>query len=437
MTSLIHHASPECGSAGFQLFDVPPTSIDTTDVLWVQHFPINTSAGGAPIEFQITTNGSEYYLDLDETYLHCVVKVTNADGTALLADAKVAPVNNSLHSFFQQIDVYMNETLVSASDSCYPYRALLENWLSHSDDAKKSQLCSEGWYADQPDKHDETDTTKNSGFKARNAKIALSKQWDLYGKLHCDFFQQKRHILNNVDVRIRLIRSANNFALMCGDAGQSPKVEIIKSVLYVKKIKASPNILLSHSKVLDSVNARYPLRKVECKVFTLPSGALDGSIDSAINGTLPTIVGVVCVKNSAFSGSYVENPFKFQHYNITQIGLSVDGKLIPTHHYTPDFTNDLYVRSYMSLYSATGRHQRDKGLGLTYDEYKGGQVAHFFDLTPDHCATADHLSLTRQGTVRVELKFGTALPHPVNVILYCAYQTVAEIDKNRSVLLDH
>jgi len=51
-------------------------------------------------------------------------------------------VNLFLHSLFSQVDISLNGTLITASTSTYPYRAMLETLLSYGEDAKTSQLTS-------------------------------------------------------------------------------------------------------------------------------------------------------------------------------------------------------------------------------------------------------------------------------------------------------
>jgi len=48
----------------------------------------------------------------------------------------------------------------------------------------------------------------------------------------------------------------------------------------------------------------------------------------------------------------------------------------------------------------------------------------------------DHFSLTKQGSVRLVLKFAEALADPVTVIAYAEFQNVIEIDRNRNVIYD-
>ncbi len=63
------------------------------------------------------------YLDLANAYLRIRAKVVRGVGTDLAADTPVAPVNNWLYSIFGQVDVYLNDTLVTALSNNYPFRA--------------------------------------------------------------------------------------------------------------------------------------------------------------------------------------------------------------------------------------------------------------------------------------------------------------------------
>ena len=58
-----------------------------------------------------------------------------------------------------------------------------------------------------------------------------------------------------------------------------------------------------------------------------------------------------------------------------------------------------------------------------------------FDLSPD-LADEGHLNLAKHGTVRVELKFGAALPNTVTIVAYAEFENVIEIDRNRNVIYD-
>ncbi|GFY59860.1 uncharacterized protein TNIN_301961 [Trichonephila inaurata madagascariensis] len=81
-------------------------------------------------------------MDLSASYLHVKVKITNLDGTSLAENEPVAPVNLFLHALFGQVDVALNERVVSSRNT-YPCCANVETLLNYGEDAKKSLLTCE------------------------------------------------------------------------------------------------------------------------------------------------------------------------------------------------------------------------------------------------------------------------------------------------------
>ena len=87
------------------------------------------------------------------------------------------------------------------------------------------------------------------------------------------------------------------------------------------------------------------------------------------------------------------------------------------------------------LFLGTGKQQRDEGNDIERGDYAGGYTLYAFDLTPD-IAEAGHFNLAKEGSIRVDLKFVTALPNTINVIAYAEFENVIEIDRNRNVIFD-
>ena len=134
--ALLHEKSCESVHTGLDLFALPPTQTAVQDGLWVEYHPLATLAPSAPVEFSISGATSDY-LDLSNTFLHLEAKITNADGGNLIADAGTAAVNYWLHSLFSQVDVLLNDTLVTPSENTYPYRAIIESTLNYGLEAKR------------------------------------------------------------------------------------------------------------------------------------------------------------------------------------------------------------------------------------------------------------------------------------------------------------
>jgi hypothetical protein len=114
------------------------------------------------------------------------------------------------------------------------------------------------------------------------------------------------------------------------------------------------------------------------------------------------IVGLV--DNRAYNGDRERNPFNFQHFSLTEIGIYLDGQLYGLKPLKPDFSAGQYIAAYSGLFGGTNKINRDEGNNISRSDYASGYALFVYDLTPD-LAENDYMNLTRQGTVRLGLKF--------------------------------
>ncbi|GFV15044.1 uncharacterized protein TNCV_3979641 [Trichonephila clavipes] len=94
-----------------------------------------------PVEFHIS-GSAEDYIDLSQTQLYVKAKIVKVDNTPITKDDTIGHVNLFLHSF-SQVDVSLNDRVVSNSSNTYPYRSYIETLLNHGYDSKTSQLTAE------------------------------------------------------------------------------------------------------------------------------------------------------------------------------------------------------------------------------------------------------------------------------------------------------
>ena len=337
------------------------------------------------------------------------------------------------------MDISLNDTQITSSNNTYPYRADLETLLSYGPDAKASQLSSSMYYKDTAGAMDEiaavADDVPNKGLKARTLLTKGNRMVDMVGTIHSDLFFQDKYLLNNINLRVRLVRSKDAFCLM-GAKDATFKVKIHECKLIVRKIRLSPSIFLAHAKALEMGNDKYPIRRAICKTFTVPRGNLDVNQENLFSGQLPTRIVIGCVDNNSFNGAFHKNSFNFKHFNLTQLKIYLDGQQQSLKPIEPNFAANKYILAYSTLFSGSGKLQKDEGIDITRTDYSNGYALYAFDLTPD-LAEGGHFNLLRLGNVRLELKFGGALAETTNVIVYAEFENIIEIDKQRNIIFDY
>jgi len=197
----IHDNACKCITNNLDLFTVPPMQKSIENGKYIDYHPINTITDGSPIKF-----GSV------QLSMLCVkVNVMQANGQNLPADAQVTPVNLFLYSLFSQLDLESSQW--NAGNDCIGHvrcRSYIEMLLLYGLDAKKLQLTSSLYYKDDAGIRE----TANGGIVWRNQFIRQSRLVDMIGCIHADLFFQERYLLNEVNVKIKLIRSRDQFSLM-------------------------------------------------------------------------------------------------------------------------------------------------------------------------------------------------------------------------------
>ncbi|XP_041982681.1 uncharacterized protein F54H12.2-like [Aricia agestis] len=363
--------------------------------MWIHYKPISSLADDGPIEFQVSGTGDDY-IDLSHTLIHVKAKILGEDSAKLSTSTVVAPINNWLHSLFNQLDVYLNQKLVSPPNNTYAYRAYVENLLNYASAAKKSHLTCGLWYEDTAGEMNSTDE-KNEGFIKRREIASESKEIEMIGHLHGDIFNQEKFLINGVEMFVKLVRSRESFNLI-GSTDLKFKVCITDATLIVRRAKINPSVLLAHQKVLASTTAKYPITRAEVKVLTIPSGVQGKTLDNIFLGQVPKRCIIGFVNNAAFNGSISKNPFNFENYGMNSFCLYIDGQQVPSKTLQPSFDGNMFTSAYHTLFSGTGIHFLNEGNGISID---------------------------------------SSLSQTINCIVYAEFDNVIEIDKNRNVTVDY
>ena len=371
--SYVHPFSKRCDKSEIDLFSVPPTQQSLERGRWIDYAPLSSVENpDSAITYLIA--GTDEYIDLSKTILTVRGEITKGDGTTLSGgnQTSVAPVNNFLHSLFKQVDVYLNGKQVTPAMGTYAYRAYIETLLNYDVSAKKSQFTSALYYKDTATQMDEagslpgsspktinnvtgvtvdagndtktTTLTKeevkiteagsgNQGFTKRSKFIRNGKQFVLSGPIFADIFMSDRLLLNMMDLKVVLNRSNPKFCLMDKTSEKAPtvnpQVKLSEVILKIRKVKVDQAVSDGIERMLKQTPALYPIRRVECKILTVPSGLPTTRQDNIFSGIIPKTFVVGFVNVDAANGTYWTNPYNFAYFGVTSLSLTANGEEIP------------------------------------------------------------------------------------------------------------
>ena len=411
------------GKSELTIFDKvnPQVVIERTN--WVEYSPVTALNSNSPIDFLIV---SDQYLDLSESLLYVRFKLNDGAGYS------VAVVNNILSSAFADIEVTMDEKIVESTNHLYPYKSMFTILLNYNADAKNSTLATSGYFEDQAGKMDDA---TNTGFVKRKENT----NHEYVGPLWLDTFNQSRFIIPNVKIGIKLTPSRTEFHLQgikdaTATTHTSPQLEIEECKIYIRNVSVNPTVRIAHEVGLKSENAIYPFQRSILKNFAVSQGLSNISLDNIFNQKIPKMIVFCMVGNQAFNGTLKSNPFNFEHFDCNFIGLYKDGICLPRKEFAPDFKNGKCVREYVAMMQNLNMFSRNQTNSISFEEYKkGGYQLFVYNLAAD-LSYSSRQPLTI-GNIRLDLRFSTALPKAINIVMMGLFDDEIQITESRRVLL--
>ena len=478
--SYVHPFSKRCDKSEVDLFSVPPTQQSLERGRWIDYAPISSVQNpDTAITFLIA--GTDEYIDLSKTILTVTGNIMKKDGTTKLTaggQSNVAPVNNFLHSLFRQVDVYLNGKQVTPAMGTYAYRSYIETLLNYDVSAKQSQFSSALYYKDtagEMDANGSLPSTEilnyknatgtnasikysspgkgNQGFAQRHKFITNGNQFVLSRPIFSDIFMTDRLLLNMMDLKVVLNRSTDTFSLMeIGNSGDNviePKVHLTDVVLKIRKVKVDQAVSDGVERMLKQTPALYPIRRVECKILTIPQNLPNIRQDNIFSGIIPNLFVFGLVHVDAATGIYKKNPYNFQHFGVSNVSLTANGQEIPFKQLTLTYPEDKagkidpakdteldFDEAYNTLFSGTGKIYSNAGLDITREDYPGGYALYAFDLTPDMCNNTAYFNTVQRGSLTLALTFRKAITHAVGMVCYGDFENVIRIDAERNAIYD-
>lgn len=411
-----------------------PTEAGVEQTEWIDIRPTASPIHGGAVEFNISGTGTNY-IDLQRTRLYVRLRLLHEDGSILNEKEKVALINLPLHSMWNQVDISLQQQIITSSVSNnYAYKAYIDMLLKHGTLTNDPECQTQLYNQDNAGSFDDADpiTGSNLGLYIRSTFTEGSKSLDLEGPIFPDICQQERFVINGVQVGIKLWPARETFCLMSSESAVRYKLQIEDCVLKCCYVKINPGVILGHSEVLLKQPAIYPLRRSDLKCFTIAAGQFHMNIDDVFQGDIPESLVVGLVSSRAYSGDYTLNPYNFQHFNCNFAAFYVDGKSVPTNPIEPNYSKGTYISAYLSLFSGKRTNTTAHQFSLSREDYARGYCLYMFDVNSTY-DSENNLPLLRKGHTRLQFKFDTALQEAVTCICYAYFPSVLKINAARNV----
>lgn len=450
--ALVHGESSPIIKSNLDLFSLPPSEVSITSSKWIEFKNISNlvDTPSSLLEFEIPASDS--YYDLAESFLYMVVEAKSGDGKALTLKDNVYGTNLFMHSLISQVDLYLNNYLISSASNCYAYRAFLETILGYS---HSYAACQGSTALYEYNAHPAV--FGNDSIKILRDTFLDSKKTELLGRLHLDMFSQDRYLLNNVSMRIVITLNNNEFVFneepvppapatgtaAPADAKKSlvnARYYIREASFHIRKQNVTPSVKLAHETQLLSGNtAKYLLNHVIIKRFSIAQGENNFSLTNMFSGQVPSRLNVIFVESDAVNGHPCKNPFLFQLFEITELVLSVDGENTPYGRLLFQYDDNLKksLIPFQHLLTSVGiAYDSEIGLSLDRNSFSNGFAIFGFDINQSDTSDVG-LPLLRSGDCRLSGVFKSALKSSINAIVLGEIPSVLEINMNRQIIFDY
>lgn len=121
---------------------------------------------------------------------------------------------------------------------------------------------------------------------------------------------------------MKLFRSSTPFVLMSTVQSPSYKLKILDVSFKTARVKVDPAIILNHRQQTKETPAIYLMNESHVTQNVIPKGSTEFYWNSIFLRTLPNTVVFGLISQKAANGDYTENPFNFQHFNLTEVTLT-------------------------------------------------------------------------------------------------------------------
>jgi hypothetical protein len=431
-----------------QFFDVPNTERGVVRNELIEYRTLGEISQTSPFDFRICPQENQY-LDLHRSRLKVKLKVVTASDTPTTTE-NASVDNNAMHMLFRQVDIMLNQVLISSSNNNYPFKAAIDCILNTQQyEDLSGNPSSEAWgFYPETNIGDWTDSYSKSRLKARTQN---GKSPTFTGPLLADACSTRRWILPGVETVIRLWQTDYQFRIL-KDAAVIPDYKVvIEDIAFIANlITVKPEVTLSHQQILQTQTAKYPYKRTRVHTYNIKAGASSFKEDQIFQNDVPDKVYVTLVPTTAYLGLQTESAIDFSigltndplNLNfIKTVDFTYDDVSLPGQPWELDLqqTNRKpnYYDAMFAAYDNDGKSAllTNQNVGcfqpsfiektgiFCFNPYKGEQLPEFT------------VKEKRKGNARLSIVFEASLAANLTVIIYGVFNDMFEINKDKNIII--
>ena len=438
-------AADELAISHFNLFEKPEYETGIKDFEDIIVRPTTSSNLTGPWSFHFPKDPYKYSFTPTLRVKGKMRVRKRLDGVLVnLADnEQVSTINDMFKTVWGNIRTKLNDVEIGDTTSkWYSYKAYLEDTLSYGKATKDKVLSSRGYFKDSAGKFDSIpaataapSTAENSGYSKRAAKIAKSQWVHFKTNLHIDICTMKHMLVPNVGLDMEFELVPPKFYVL-GHNDKDYVIEMDGLELSMRRFIPSDVVKNWIESQRRSQIVQNPTDRISIKAYTVAPGTNDLSSYGIIKGhRLPDQLIIGLVEEESYRGENNKNPFNFQHFDLVEASVVINGSHFPANKYKMDRTNNDTAEIYQHFLENSGIGIDDREFDISENDYFNGTFLLNFDFSPDLC-NRFHRHIPNSGNIDINLKLKNETTKTIKVILYASYAIDVFIDQNANVMIE-
>ena len=160
----------------------------------------------------------------------------------------------------------------------------------------------------------------SESFFTRTMKLLSTPDgFMLYDKIEIDFFSNSELLYPDMKIRLRLIRARPNFCMISDNPNVS--LGIVDCSVYTHRIALKDDYQKNRMDMLAYTPVEFNYLETLAKTFIIPARQNQFIQENIFNKAPVRRIAIAMNTNSAFTGSYSENPFWYQQFELRQIRI--------------------------------------------------------------------------------------------------------------------